>query len=157
MCPWNTPSSAKKKKSCISVNMPCIIEMYVHAFLQNQVTNIHSSPLVITFFNYLNLCCLKQPQLAKHSAQCTSCLKKTQTNALFSQIWKLLINLEHEHQVTDDETYNFFLTWLPYRKIHCLSVNFMIRIYYGDNQPWESKPVTETRKWTETSHVWQIV
>jgi hypothetical protein len=24
-----------------------------------------------------------------------------------------LIILEHEHQVTYDETYNFFLTWLP--------------------------------------------
>jgi hypothetical protein len=85
------------------------------------------------------LMCFIRSWLGYHSHHIISCLRKTQFKALFSSIWKSLINIEHEHRVTYDET--FFYT------VH--------RIYFHVTVVYEH----ETHFWMilpEDEHNWEL-
>jgi hypothetical protein len=70
------------KPSSISERCEVWVKNTVICCPQMPVTKMHSS-LVILFLNYLNLCYFILPGLAQQSAQCISCLSKTQLKVLF--------------------------------------------------------------------------
>jgi hypothetical protein len=83
----------------LSIDVPTQMEPGFNSE-QKRVTKMRSS-LVITTFNYLNLCCFIWLRLSHNSVWYISCLRQTQLNA----IRKLLMKVEIESQDIYGETY----------------------------------------------------